>query len=243
VIHVRDLQKRFGDVAAVRGVSFTAADGTITSLLGENGAGKTTTLGMISGLLTPSSGLVEIDGVARDTRDTGRRVGALLDHQGLYPRLTARENIAYFGELHGLSGAALDRQVEHIVSVLGLHGIAHRRTGEFSQGERLKVALARAMVHSPPNLLLDEMTNGLDVPTVRSLPALLRQMRDDGRCIIFSSHVLEEVRALSDHIVIVSKGRVVAHGNAEAICGQTGSATLEDAFVTLTGEAPSCRPV
>jgi sodium transport system ATP-binding protein len=245
VIEIRNLHKRFGNVTAVDGISFHAANGAVTGIVGENGAGKTTTLGMICGLLAPDSGSIRIDEVRGGSRDVRRRVGALLDHQGLYPRLTARENIAYFGELQGLSGTVLEQHVEHIVEVLGLERIAERQSGGFSQGERLKVALGRAIVHLPQNLLLDEVTNGLDVPTVRSLRALLRKMRDEGRCIIFSSHVLEEVRALCDHIVVISKGRLVAQGSAEAICGQTGSATIEDAFVKLTGfeEAPSCRPI
>jgi sodium transport system ATP-binding protein len=245
VIEIRGLRKHFGDVTAVDGISFTAADGAVTGILGENGAGKTTTLGLICGLLAPDSGSIRIDGVAGGSHDLRRRVGALLDHQGLYTRLTARENIAYFGELQGLSGAVLERHVEQTVSVLGLDRIADRRSGGFSQGERLKVALGRAIVHRPQNLLLDEVTNGLDVPTVRSLREQLRKMRDEGRCIIFSSDVLEEVRALCDHIVVISKGRLAAQGGAEVICGQSGSATLEDAFVKLTGceEASSCRPI
>jgi sodium transport system ATP-binding protein len=245
MIEILDVKKRFGKVAAVDGVSFSAADGSITAILGENGAGKTTTLSMICGLLAPDSGTIRIDGMAGGSSDVRRRVGALLDHQGLYPRLTARENVAYFGELQGLSGTVLDRHVEDMMQVLGLDRIADRRSDGFSQGERLKVALGRAIVHRPQNLLLDEVTNGLDITTVRSLRALLRRVRDEGRCVVFSSHVLEEVRSLCDHIVVISTGRLAAQGSADAICGQTGSATLEDAFVKLTGrqEMPSCLPV
>lgn len=244
MIEVQGLRKRFGPVTAVDDLTFTAADGTITGLLGENGAGKTTTLGMICGLLAPDSGSILIDGGPGGVHDARRRVGALLEHQGLYPRLTARENITYFGELHGLSRVALCDRVDRVVHGLGLDRIADRRTAGFSQGERLKVAIARAIVHSPRNLLLDEATNGLDVSTVRGLRALLREMRDEGRCLIFSSHVLEEVRALCDAIVIISSGRLVAHGSAEALCRETGSATLEDAFVKLTDQRKvlSCRP-
>lgn len=244
MVEIRDLHKRFGAVRAVNGITFSAADGAITGLLGENGAGKTTTLGMICLLLEPDAGSVHIDGVAARSREQRKRVGALLDHIGLYPRLTARENIAYFGELQGLAGASLERHVDQIMGGLGLDRIAHRRAGGFSQGERLKVALGRAIVHAPQNILLDEPTNGLDVPTVRSLRALLRQMRDEGRCIIFSSHVLDEVRSLCDHIVIVSEGRLAGQGSPEAICGQTGAATLEEAFLKLTGreEATPCHP-
>ena len=234
VIEVRNLRKRFGGVTAVNGISFAARNGKITGILGENGAGKTTTLALICGLLTPDAGSIRIDGAAGGGLETRRRIGALLDHQGLYPRLTARENIAYFGALQGLSAAALDRRVEHVLAALGLDRIADRRSEGFSQGERLKVALGRVLVHAPENLLLDEVTNGLDVPAVRSVRALLRGMRDDGHCIVFSSHVLEEVSSLCDNIVVISKGQVAAEGSPAVICRETGTQTLEEAFVALT---------
>jgi sodium transport system ATP-binding protein len=224
-------------VAAVNGVSFTAADGQITGLLGENGAGKTTTLAMIGGVLKPDAGSIHIDGTdGRTSLDGRRRLGALLDHTGLYARLTARENIRYFGALHGLHD--LDERVSRTLTLLGLDALADRRAAGFSQGERMKVALARAVVHGPRNLLLDEPTNGLDISSVRALRGWLKDMRDRGLCIVFSSHVLEEVRALCDRIVILSKGRVAAHGTPDAICRDTGCDSLEDAFVQLVaGEA------
>jgi sodium transport system ATP-binding protein len=234
MIEIHQLHKRFGHVAAVNGLSFTASDGAITGLLGANGAGKTTTLGMICGLLAPDSGKVSIGGKASNGCDRRSLIGALLDHQGLYPRLTARENIAYFGELHGLAGPALRRRVTEIVSVLGLDELADRRVGGFSHGERLKVALARALVHTPQHLLLDEPTNGLDVASVHNLRVLLRRLREEGRCIVFSSHVLDQVAALCDDIVIIARGRLVARGCVEALCRQASAATLEDAFMTLT---------
>jgi sodium transport system ATP-binding protein len=241
MIEIRGLCKRFGSVHAVDGLSFNARDGVITGLLGENGAGKTTTLAIACGLLTPDSGAVRIDGADALPRDQRDRVGALIDHQGLYPRLTARENVAYFARLYGLSGSELVRSVDGVLGTLGLSHLADRRAAGFSQGERAKVALARALVHSPRNLLLDEATNGLDVPTVRAIREVLRRMRDAGRSILFSSHVLEEVRSLCDHIVVVSKGRLAAQGSASDLCDVTGSATLEDAFVALTSSsgAPS----
>ena len=233
MVEVQELRKRFGPVAAVDGVSFAVADGQITGLLGENGAGKTTTLAMIAGVLKPDAGSVRIDGTdGLASLDGRRQLGALLDHTGLYSRLTARENIRYFAALHGLQD--LDERVSRTLSLLGLDALADRRADGFSQGERMKVALARAVVHGPRNLLLDEPTNGLDIPSVRALRGWLKEMRDRGICILFSSHVLEEVRALCDRIVIISKGRVVAHGTADAICRDTGCASLEDAFVRLT---------
>lgn len=232
MIEVRNLCKTFGLVPAVTDVSFTAPDGMITGILGENGAGKTTTLAMICGLLRPDGGSIEIRvGAPAEQRP---RLGALLDHKGLYGRLTARENIAYFGALHGLEGRALDRRVQEVLMQLGLEGIADRRTAGFSQGERMKVSLGRAIVHSPPHLLLDEPTNGLDIPTAHGLRQMLRRMRDRGTCIIFSSHVLDDVRALCDKVVILSHGHVAADGDAAAICRAAGTPTLEEAFLKLT---------
>ena len=245
MIQVRDLRKRFGAVAAVNGLWFQARDGAITGLLGANGAGKTTTLRMICGALQPDAGSIRIDDAPAngDPIELQSRIGALLDHTGLYSRLTARENIRYFGELRGLTRSRLRGQTDWVLSRLGLEAAADRRTAGFSQGERMKVALGRAIVHSPKNLLLDEPTNGLDIPTVRSLRSLLKEMRDSGMCIVFSSHVLDEVRALCDEVVVIAKGRVVAQGAPEDLCEQSGAASLEDAFVNLTQpEAIECRP-
>jgi sodium transport system ATP-binding protein len=236
MIELTQLHKSFGAVAAVRGVSFTAPDGRITGLLGENGAGKTTTLALTCGLMSADQGSIRVgSNSSRGTPlDLRRRVGALLDHKGLYDRLTARENIEYFGRLHGLPAPVLGQRVDAVVHELGLERIVDRRTGGFSQGERMKVALARAIVHSPAHLLLDEPTNGLDIPAIHALRKVLRRMRDEGACIVFSSHVLEEVRALCDNVVIISRGLVVAEGDAMAICRQAGRTTLEEAFVALT---------
>ena len=224
MIQVQNLAKSFDNRVAVRSLSFTAPDGAITGLLGANGAGKTTTLRMICGVLQPESGSVTIDGA----------LGALLDHIGIYPRLTVRENLAYFGMLRGMPPAVLAERVSQVLATLGLEAIADRRTAGFSQGERMKTALGRAILHAPKNLLLDEPTNGLDVPTVRSLRDLLRRWRHAGACVVFSSHVLEEVRALCDQVVIVDRGRLVAQGSPAELCRQTDSASLEDAFVKLT---------
>jgi sodium transport system ATP-binding protein len=229
MIQTHELTKHFNGRPVVRGLSFTAPDGAITGLLGANGAGKTTTLRMICGVLQPASGTVTVEGGS---------LGALLDHTGMYPRLTVRENLAYFGKLRGMPPALLAERIERVIFTLGLEAIADRRTAGFSQGERMKSALGRAILHSPHNLLLDEPTNGLDIPTVRSLRDFLRRLRDGGACVVFSSHVLDEVRALCDHVV-VDGGRVVAQGTPDQLCRQTNSATLEDAFVKLTCEEES----
>jgi sodium transport system ATP-binding protein len=233
MIEIRNVHKRFGTVAAVRGVSFTAPDGCITGLLGRNGAGKTTTLAMTCGLLRPDEGDIEVGSSSGHPIARRRHLGAMLDHKGLYERLTVRENIVYFGALHGLSSTSLDNRAEDVLSQLGLEDVADRRIAGFSQGERLKVALARAIVHGPRHLLLDEPTNGLDIPTVHGLREVLRRMRDRGACIIFSTHVLDDVRALCDRVVVIVQGRVVAEGESTTICRKAGCETLEEAFLQL----------
>jgi sodium transport system ATP-binding protein len=237
VIEIRHLKKSYGSVAALRGISFTALNGTITGLVGENGAGKTTTLALTCGLIQPDEGVVQVGPGDPTPIERRRRIGALLDHRGLYDRLTARENITYFGRLHGLPPQMASQRVDAVIGQLGLEAIADRRTAGFSQGERMKVALGRAIVHSPGHLLLDEPTNGLDISAVRALRDILRRLRDDGVCIIFSSHVLDEIRALCDNVVMLSRGRIVADGDVSAICRQTQCATLEDAYLRLTGYA------
>jgi len=234
VVEVQSLQKRFGPVAAVRDVSFRALDGRITGLLGENGAGKTTTLGMICGAIEPDAGSILVDGQSEAPNNRQRRLGAVLDHKGLYSRLTARENIRYFGELHGLRAAHLHHRVQETVAQFELDQIADRRTAGFSQGERMKVALGRALIHEPVNLVLDEPTNGLDVSAIRALRALLRDLRERGACVVFSSHVLEEIRLLCDHVVVLSHGRVAAQGSPDDLCRDTGCESFESAFVKLT---------
>jgi sodium transport system ATP-binding protein len=246
MVEVRDLHMHFGAIRALTGVSFTAPDGTITGLLGENGAGKTTTLNIVGGLHSPTQGNVVVDGEETDT-PAGRRqrVGALLDQKGLYVKLTARENVAYFGALRGFGGGELARQVQRALAIVGLESEAERRTEGFSQGERMKVALARAIVHTPRNLLLDEPTNGLDIPSARGFKAALRRMRDEGTCIILSSHIIHDVLALCDEVVIIARGRTVIQGNPDAVSRAAGSATLEEAFMVLSGrqENATCLAV
>ena len=224
-------------VIAVDDVGFTARDGEITGLLGPNGAGKTTTLRMLYTLMAPESGRVLVDGmdVAADPAQVRHRLGVLPDARGVYKRLTARENIAYFARLHGLSPQHTTERVAALSAALDMDEILDRQTEGFSQGQRTKTAIARALVHDPRNVILDEPTNGLDVMTTRAMRGFLRSLRDEGRCVIFSSHIMQEVAALCDTIVVIAKGTVMAAGTADELRAQTGEANLEDAFVKAIG--------
>ena len=241
MIIANDLHKSFktktGKVTAVDGVSFTAHDGQITGLLGPNGAGKTTTMRMLYTLMTPDRGNVTVDGIdaARDPVAVRRALGVLPDARGVYKRLTARENIAYFGELHGLSSKQIAERTKALSDALDMGDILDRQTEGFSQGQRTKTAIARALVHDPRNVILDELTNGLDVMTTRAMRGFLRQLREEGRCVIFSSHIMQEVAALCDRIVIIAKGTVVAAGTADELREQAGEDNLEEAFVKVIG--------
>jgi len=237
MIEACKLAKRFGTHVAVADVSFAARDGRITGLLGPNGAGKSTSLRMLSTVLRPDAGVALIDGTdaAADPLAARRRIGVLSHQSGLYPHLTARENIAYFGELHGLSRAERERRADELIELLDLGGCAARPARGFSQGQRLKTALARALVHAPRNVVLDEPTNGLDVMAVRSLRTLLGRLRTAGHCVLFSSHVMQEVAALCDDVVVIARGTVVAAGTPQAILEVSGEQGLENAFVKLIG--------
>ena len=241
MIDVQDLHKSFkaktGVVKAVQGVTFTARDGEITGLLGPNGAGKTTTLRMLYTLMSPESGRVQVDGLdsVKDAEAVRRRLGVLPDARGVYKRLTARENIAYFGRLHGMSEADIARRTKELSLALGMDDVLDRQTEGFSQGQRTKTAIARALVHDPRNVILDEPTNGLDVMTTRGLREFLRQLRAEGRCVIFSSHIMQEVAALCDRIVVIAQGKVMASGTPDELRAQTGEDNLEDAFVKAIG--------
>jgi sodium transport system ATP-binding protein len=224
-------------VVAVDGVGFTARDGEITGLLGPNGAGKTTTLRMLYTLMQPLGGRVLVDDVdvALDPEHARRALGVLPDARGVYKRLTARENIRYFGELHGMAPALIAERTRELAAALQMEDFLDRQTEGFSQGQRTKTAIARALVHAPRNVILDEPTNGLDVMTTRGLREFLRRLRGEGRCVIFSSHIMQEVAALCDRIVVIAHGRVVAQGSADELRTQTGEDNLEDAFVQLIG--------
>ena len=224
-------------VTAVDNVSFTAKDGEVTGLLGPNGAGKTTTLRMLSTLLSSDAGSARIDGadLASERAKVRQRLGVLGDAKGLYWRLTARENINYFGRLQGLSVADAQQRTTALIDELGLHDLADRPTQGFSQGERMKVAIARALVHNPQSVLLDEPTNGLDIMSTRSMRDLIRGLKAQGKCVLFSSHIMQEVAALCDRIVIINKGRAVFSGTPQEVLATTGLDSLEDAFVKLIG--------
>jgi len=241
MIEVRNLHKAFGKgakrVVAVDGASFIARDGEITGLLGPNGAGKTTTLRCLYTLMNPDSGQVLVDGIdaAVDPIAVRRRLGVLPDARGLYKRLTARENIDYFARLHGIDAQTLRARREALADALEMRDILDRRTEGFSQGQRVKTAIARALVHDPKNVILDEPTNGLDVMSTRAMRTFLKSMKAEGRCVLFSSHIMQEVAALCDRIVVISRGRVVADESPDALRAQTGESNLEDAFVKLIG--------
>jgi len=239
MIEVAHLAKRFGNVVALRDVSFTAPDGSITGLLGPNGAGKTTALRVLYTLVRPDQGSARVDGldVSADRVAVQRRLGVLPDSRGLYGRLSSRENIRYFGRMHGLRGAALEGRIDELVRLLDMQEIADRRVEGFSQGQRVKVAIARALVHSPQNIVLDEPTNGLDVLATRAMRTIIRRLRDEGRCVLFSSHIMQEVAALCDRIVVLAHGDSVAAGTPDELRRATGEASLEDAFVAAIGSA------
>jgi sodium transport system ATP-binding protein len=244
MIEVRQLAKRFVSgrgkqarvVQAVGGVSFVAADGRITGLLGPNGAGKTTTLRIVAGLIAPDAGSVQVGGidVGRQPQAAQACMGVLSDARGLYPRLTARENIVYYGRLHGMDEARAHARAEQLARLLDLAPLLERRCEGFSQGERMKTALARALVHDPQHIVLDEPTNGLDVLATRALRDALRRLRDDeGKCIVFSTHIMQEVERLCDRVVLVSQGRTVAEGTVAELNAISGTPDFEDSFVAL----------
>ena len=248
MIEVLQLSKRFTQgrgknartVQAVDGVSFRAVDGCITGLLGPNGAGKTTTLRMVAALLAPDSGRIQVDGLDVQTSPQAAlaRMGVLSDARGLYPRLTARENIVYYGRLHGMTQAAASQRAGDLAHLLDMSALLERRTEGFSQGERMKTALARALVHNPPNIILDEPTNGLDVLATRALREALRRLRDnEGKCIVFSTHIMQEVERLCDQVIVVAHGRTVAEGTVAALNAQCGERDFEESFVKLAFNA------
>jgi sodium transport system ATP-binding protein len=255
VIEVHELGKRFTQergrtartVQAVDDVSFVAADACITGLLGPNGAGKTTTLRMVAGLIVPDTGRIGVDGIDVATRPAAAlaRMGVLSDARGLYTRLTARENILYFARLHGMADAAAQARVALLADTLDMAPLLDRRTEGFSQGERMKTALARALVHDPANIVLDEPTNGLDVLATRALREALRRLRDEhGKCIVFSTHIMQEVERLCDEVVVVSHGRTAARGTVAQLLQRTGERDFEEAFVRLAfSEAERARGV
>lgn len=237
MIEAHALHKAFKSVVAVEDVSFSAPDGQITGMLGPNGAGKSTTFRMVYGLVVPDRGSATVDGhdVAKEPSVTKARIGVLPDARGLYPRLTPREHLRYFGRLQGLDDATIEGRTQELVDLLDMGKIVDRRTEGFSQGERMKVAIGRALIHDPKNVILDEPTNGLDVMSTRAIRELIFKLRDQGRCVLFSSHVMQEVSALCDTIVVIAGGRVAASGTPDELRQATGNENLEDAFVAAIG--------
>ena len=241
MIEVQNLRKTFGPakslVTAVDNVSFSAPDGKITALLGPNGAGKSTTLRVLYTVITPTAGSAQIDGIdtAIDPLGVRERLGALPHNAGIYERLSARENVRYFGRLNGLRGAELETRIEALVEQLDMQKFIDRQAKGFSQGQKMKTALARALIHEPNNVVLDEPTNGLDVMATRALRDIINGLKDAGKCILFSSHIMQEVASLCDDLVIIAGGQVRARGSADEIRNQTGCDDLEDAFVAALG--------
>ncbi len=237
MIKITNLSKKIGDVQALNQLNFEALDGKITGLLGPNGAGKTTCLRTIFGLLKPDQGIAEIDNidVAKEPIRAKQQLGLFPDPFGLYERLTPREYVSYFAELNGLSRQDAKDAAAKVLDKLHMDDIADRRCKGFSQGQRMKTALAQAIVHQPTNIILDEPTRGLDVMSTRVLRELLKDLKNAGHCVLFSSHVMQEVAALCDQVIVMTEGRVVAVGSPQQLCQQTGKASLEDAFIELIG--------
>ncbi len=239
MIEVRGLAKSFGDLRVVQDVSFVARDGEITGLIGPNGAGKTTMFRLICTVLRPDRGTTMIDGIdsREESLEARRRLGVLPDIRALYPRLTAREHLRYFGALHGIARDELEERIDELVATLRMEDFIDRRAKGFSRGQQMKVALGRALVHRPHNVMLDEPTNGLDVATSRAVRDLLRRLRAEGRCILLTSHIMQEVGALADRIVILAGGRIVLHGAPGELRRATGLLDLEEIFMAATQEA------
>ena len=237
MIKVENLYKSFGKVKAVNGISFTVRDGEITGLLGPNGAGKTTTLRMLYSLLPPDAGQILIDGLdpTTDAMAIKRTLGVVPDSRGLYTRMSARENIAYYGKLHGMPAREIKQRIDELVQTLDMHDFIDRRAEGFSQGQRVKVAIARAMVHKPQTVLLDEPSNGLDVMSTRALRRYILDLKEAGHSVVLSTHIMQEVAALCDRIIIIADGLIAADGTAEELLARSGCETLEDAFVQLIG--------
>jgi sodium transport system ATP-binding protein len=235
MIRAEGLSKHFGKVQATHDVSFHADDGKVTALLGPNGAGKSTTLRILSTVIQASSGNAWIDEyeVGASPLDARGRIGVLPHNAGIYDRLTAKENVRYYGRLHGIANKALDERIDHLVELLEMEEFCDRRVAGFSQGQKIKVALARALVHDPRHVLLDEPTNGLDVMATRALREIILKLKAEGRCVLFSSHVMQEVANLCDDVIIIGSGRVLFEGTLDGLREHAGEPDLEEAFIKV----------
>lgn len=236
MINVQNLHKQFKGIQAVNGVSFTARDGAITGLLGHNGAGKSTSLRILYGLLKADSGSAEIDGinVMEQPQRAQEIIGVMTDAHGLYPRLTAREHIEYFAHLRRLDKTLITSRVNQLIKQLAMEEIADRRAEGYSQGEKMKVCLARSLVHDPQNIIMDEPTNGLDVMTTRSVRTILQDLKQQNKCILLSSHIMQEISALCDEVIVISDGQVLMQGGLDELLESTGESDLEEAFMAIT---------
>lgn len=237
MIEVQEINKRFGEVQAVQAVSFRAADQRVTALLGPNGAGKSTTLRILATVLRPDSGVARVDGydVTSDPMAVRRRIGVMPHGSGIYTRLTARENVRYYGQLQGIDRTTLETRIDALIDQLDMTSFADRRATGFSQGQKVKVALARALVHDPKHVILDEPTNGLDVMATRGLREIILGLKDNGCCVLFSSHIMQEVENLCDDVVIIGGGQVRFEGTLDALRAASGRDNLEDAFIAMSG--------
>lgn len=238
MIKVDQLTKTFGDLIAVNSLSLTAGNGEITGLIGHNGAGKTTTFRILCGLMRPDDGTATIDdlNVVEDRIEAQRRLGVLPDVRGLYPRLTGREHLRYYGQLHGLDESLLEERISALISQLRMDDFADRRAKGYSRGQELKVALGRALIHEPSNLILDEPTNGLDVRSSRAVHDLIRERKAAGSAVLISSHIMSEVEGLCDRIVIIVEGHSVMEGTPEELKERAGVRDLEDIFLHVLAD-------
>jgi len=243
MIRFSGLTKRYGPLTAVEGLTLRVAPGEALALLGPNGAGKTTALRCLATLLRPSEGSAQVCGhdVASDPLGARAELAFLSSSMGLYERLTPREVVAYFGELHGLRGAALARRVDELVELFAIGAFESRICGRLSTGQRQRVSLARALVHDPPVLILDEPTLGLDVLSGRTIHDFIRSERARGKTVLFSTHQMEEVDLLADRVAVLRGGRLVAEGTKEDLLATTGAPTLVRAFLALLGDTATPR--
>jgi sodium transport system ATP-binding protein len=238
VIKARGLTKRFRKLVAVDDVCFTCYDGQVFGLLGPNGAGKTTLLRLLATVLEPTAGTALVDGLDVRTKSAQvrARIGLLVETAGLYARFTPREHLRYYGSLHGMDGPQLERRVDAIVEMLEMTEFADRRAEGFSAGMRRRVILGETLIHNPPNVILDEPTSGLDVMSTRNVRDLIARFRDEGRCVLVSTHLMSEAQRLCDRVAIIHKGRLQAEGTPRALIAQAGVDDLEEAFVRIVGE-------